>query len=143
MSSIHDPAFRYRRHILAAILVSALLITLVDPTSGRGDKVSDAIAICLISALGYASMRLFVWLFARLFTAKWPRLLRVWGLAWFYGAIPLSVLGLYVGIKQSHAPAPNISSIAFVIAAAASFGAGAFPAVSAPSDRLTNAWTGP
>ena len=143
MSALHDPEFRHRRHILAAIVVSALLVTLVDPTSHRGDKGADAIAICLISALGYASMRLFVWLVARPLAANWPRLLRVWGLAWFYGAIPLSVLGLYIGTLQTHAPAPNISSIAFVIAAAASFGAGAFPAIGASNSRLTNAWSGP
>jgi hypothetical protein len=129
MRSLHDPEFRYRPHILALIFVGALLVTLVDPTSHRGDIASDALAICLFSALAYATMRLFVWIFARPIAAHWPRLLRNWGLAWFYGAIPLSLLGLYAGTRELHAPTPSLSTIAFVIAGAASMAAAAFPTV--------------
>jgi hypothetical protein len=143
MSSLHGPEFRYRPHILALILACALLVTLFDPISRRGERASDALAICLGSALAYATMRLFVWIFVRPIAAHRPSLLRNWGLAWFYGAIPLSVLGLYVGSIQLHAPTPNMSTIAFVIAAAASMAAGAFPAIGASRSRLTNAWSGP
>jgi hypothetical protein len=142
-SSLHDPQFRYRPHVLALILVGALLVTLADPTSHRGDVASDVLAICLVSASAYGTMRLFVWLFARQIGAHWPRLMRGWGLAWFYGAIPLSVLALYVGSIQLHASTPNLSTIAFVIAAAASMAAGAFPTIGASGSRLTNAWSGP
>src|SRR6267142_1204381 len=143
MSALHDPQFRYRPHILALILAGCLVATLVDPTSLRGEIGSDALAICLVSALAYATMRLFVWVAARPLAANWPRLLRNWAFAWFYGATPLSLLGLYVGSVQLHAPTPNTSTIAFVIAVAASMAAGAFPAVRASGGRLTNAWSGP
>jgi hypothetical protein len=143
MRTLHDPQFRYRPHILALILAGCLVATLVDPTSHRGDKGSDTLTICLVSALAYATMRLFLWIAARPIAANWPRLLRNWALAWFYGAIPLSLVGLYVGSVQLHAPTPNASTIAFVITVAASMAAGAFPAVRASSGRLTNAWSGP
>lgn len=142
MSSVHDQGFPYRPHILAAIVTGALLVTLVDPESHRGDKVTDTLAICLVAVFGYASMRLFVWLFVRPFASTWPRLLRVWGLSWFYGAIPLALFGLCAGTVQSHGPMPTISTFAFVIVAGASMSAGAFQAIGAPKGRLTNAWSG-
>jgi hypothetical protein len=142
MISLHGPEFRYRLHLLAVILVCALLGTLFDPISRQGDRASDALAICLGSTLAYATMRLFLWIFVRPIAAHWPRLPRAWGLAWFYGAIPLSLLGLYVGSLLLHAPTPNVSTIAFVIATAASMAAGAFPPISASNSRLTNDGSG-
>jgi hypothetical protein len=143
MSSLHGPEFRYRPHLLAFILVCALLFAVFDPISRQGDRASDVLTICLGSVLAYATMRLFVWICVRPIAAHWPRLLRKWGLAWFYGAIPLSVLGLYVGSSLLHAPTPSMSTIAFVFAAAASMAAGAFPTVDASRSRPTNAWSDP
>ena len=136
MTSPHDPAFPYRPHILALVLVGALAVALIDPASGRRDKASDALAIALVAALGYAAMRIFVWSVARPLAARWPRLALAWGLTWFYGAIPLSLICLFVGSMGLHAVTPNATTVAFVVVAAASVATGAFAAVRA--GRSTN-----
>jgi hypothetical protein len=131
VSSLHDLAFPYRPHILALVLAGALVVVLVDPASERGDKASDALAIALVTALGYATTRILVWVLARPIAARWPRLVRAWGLIWFYGVIPLSLIGLFAGSIELHATTPGVTTIAFVVAAAASTAAGAFAAVRA------------
>lgn len=132
MNSPHRPEFRYRVQIVTFILVGAIFIAFIDPTSYGRAKFSDAIFICVASVFSYAAMRLFVWFLTSTLGAAWPRLLRAWGLAWFYGAIPLSLFGLYVGVLRSHSPMPNGSTVAFVVAWAASISAGALPAVRVP-----------
>ena len=143
MTSPHDLAFPYRPHLLAVILAGALVVALVDPTSHRGDAAADALSIALVAAAGYGTMRILVWAAARPLAAWWPRLVRAWGLIWFYGAIPLSLIGLFVGTLQLHAVTPNATTIAFVVVAAASVAAGAFPAVRAAAGSSNNRWRGP
>ena len=143
MTSPHDLAFPYRPHILVLVLVSALGVALANPVSGRGDRASDALAIALVAALGYGTMRIFVWAAARPLVARWPRLVLAWGLIWFYGAIPLALIGLFVGSIELHAPRPNAATVAFVVAAAASTAAGAFAAVRAARSSNNRVWTPP
>jgi hypothetical protein len=143
VNSPHDLAFPYRPHLLAAILAGALVVALVDPASYRGDRASDAFSIVLVAAAGYGAMRIFVWAAARPLAARWPRLVRAWGLTCFYGAIPLSLVGLFVGTLQLHAVTPNATTIAFVVVAAASMAGGAFPAVRAAAGSSNNRWRGP
>jgi hypothetical protein len=131
VNSPHDPRFRYRPLFLAVILAGALVVALVDPASHGGDRTSDALSIALVAVAGYLTMRIFVWAAARPLAARWPRLVRAWGLIWFYGAIPLSLIGLFIGTLQFHAVMPNATTVAFVVVAAASMAAGAFPAVRA------------
>jgi len=131
VTSPHDPAFPYRPHILALVLVGALAVALIDPASGRGDKASDALAIALGAVLGYGAMRIFVWAVARPLAARWPRLALAGGLIWCYGAIPLSLICLFVGSMGLHAATPNATTVAFVVVAAASMAAGACAAVCA------------
>jgi hypothetical protein len=116
---------------LAIIFAGALVVTLVDPASHRGDRASDALSIALVAAAGYGIMRIFVWAAARPLAARWPRAVGAWGLSWFYGAIPLSLIGLFLGTLQLTAVTPNATTIAFVVVGAASMAAGAFPAVRA------------
>jgi hypothetical protein len=141
VTSPHEPAFPYRPHILALLLVGALAVALVDPASSRGDKASDVLAIALVAVLGYATSRIFVWAVARPLAARWPRLVLACGLIWFYGAIPLSLIGLFVGSIALHATAPNLTTIAFVVTAAASTAAGVFAAVRA-ARPLNDRWRG-
>jgi len=116
-------------------LVGALVAALVDPASDRSNRASDAISIALVAALGYGTMRLFVWAAARPLADRWPRLVQAWGISWFYGVIPLSLMGLFVGTITLHAVRPNATTIAFVVAAAASMAAGAFAAIRAVAGR--------
>jgi hypothetical protein len=143
VASPHDIAFRYRPHILALVLAGAVGAVVIDPGSDRADKLSDALSIALVSALGYGTMRTFVWLVVRPLTDRLPRLVRGWGLVWFYGAIPLSLLGLYLGSSTLHAPTPSAGTVAFVVAASASMAAGTFAAIRATAGRLTPGWSGP
>jgi len=133
----HDSAFRYRRWLLGALLATALAVALVGPGAARADKLPDALSVCLVSVLCYALMRAFVWVAARPLTRRWPRLVRNWGLFWFYGAIPLFLSALYLGSWVSRAPAPSAATVAFVVAAAASVAAGSFAAIGASADRAT------
>ena len=59
VTSPHDLAFPYRPHLLAIIFAGALVVSLFDPTSYRGDRVSDAVSMALVAAVGYGSMRIF------------------------------------------------------------------------------------
>lgn len=88
-------------------------------------------------------MRIFVWAVVRPLAARWPRLVRAWGLIWFYGAIPLTLIGLFLGTLQLHAVTPNSTTIAFVVVAAASMAAGAFAAVRGTAGSSNNRWRRP
>ena len=129
--------------MLAVIVAGALIVALVDPASRGGDRGSDALSIALVAAAGYLTMRVFVWVAARPLATRLPRLVRVWGLIWFYGAIPLSLVGLFIGTLRLHAVTPNATTVAFVVVAAASMAAGAFPAVRAAAGSSNNRWRGP
>jgi drug/metabolite transporter (DMT)-like permease len=131
VTSPHDLAFPYRPHILALVLVGALGAALANPFSGGGDRASDTLAIALVAALGYGTMRIFVRAAVRPLAARWPRLVLAWGLIWFYAVVPLSLIVLFVGSIEHHAPRPNAATIAFVVVAATSTAAGAFAAVRA------------
>ena len=84
-----------------------------------------------------------MWAAVRPLASRWPHLARAWGLIWFYGAIPLTLIGLFLGTLQLHAVRPNATTIAFVLVAAASMAAGAFPAVRATAGSSNNRWRGP
>ena len=127
----HDPAFTYRPHILALVLLGALGATLASSGSGRGERALDAVAVVLVAAVAYGTMRFFVWAAVRPLVVRWPRLVLAWGLIWFYAVVPLSLIVLFVGSVKHHAPRPNPATIAFVVAAAAFTAAGAFAAVRA------------
>jgi hypothetical protein len=142
MNSPHALAFPYRRHLLVLLLIGALLVGLLDPRSDPRDRTSDALGLVLLTALGYGAMRLFVWAAVRPLASRWPRLALAWGLIWFYGAIPLSLIALYVGTRQAHAVMPNATTVASVVAIAASVSAGAFAAIRAATSRLTIAGAG-
>ena len=135
----HNFAFPYRFGPFVLIIVSALGVALFEPSSAHSDGLTDAAPIGLASALGYGVMRLFVWLVARPLRELLPRLVRAWGLGWFYGAIPLAVVVLYVGSNRLHAPTPSAATVAFVVAAAVSMSAGAFTAIKPATGRLTTA----
>ena len=125
--------------MFALILAGALGVALLDPSSVRSAKLSDVAAIALASLLAYGTMRIFVWLAVRPFGERLPKVVRAWGLIWFYGAIPLTLVGLYVGSIKLHAPTPSAATVAFVVAVATSIGAGAFTAVKVTTGRLTTA----
>lgn len=127
----HRPEFRYRPVILAAVVTGALAVAFMDADSGRTDAFSDALSICVAVVFGYAGTRALVWLATRFLKAKWPRLVPLCGLICFYGAVPLLLLGLYVGSWATAAPAPSPATVAFVVAAAVSVAAGALAAVRA------------
>ena len=142
MTSPHEIAFRYRPHILALIVAGAVAAALVDPDSDRADRLRDALVIGLAAVLGFGTMRAFIWFAVRLLEGRLSGLVRAWGLIWFYGAIPLLVLGLYVGSSRLDAPVPSQATVAFVVAAAASMAAGAFAAIRATAGRLTTGSSG-
>lgn len=137
MTSPHDARFPYRRHILAVVLVGAVVAALLDPSSRRGDRIPDALFVCVASLGAYAVMRLLMVLI-RTLPAVSPRLLHNWGPAWFYGAVPVSLVGLYVGSYKLHAPTPNLATVALVVAVAAAMAAAAFGVVAKdrPNQRL-------
>lgn len=134
MKPPHDPGFAYRPQLLGLILAGALLAALADPASDRHARLSDALAIGLVAALGYGAMRLCV-LALRPLSARWPQLVRGWGLASFYGAIPAAVFALYAGTLACHAAAPSAATLAFVVAGAAAVAAGAAAVLPARTRR--------
>jgi len=142
MNSPHALAFPYRRHLLVLLLIGALLVGLLDPRSDPRGRTSDALGLVLLTALGYGAMRLFVWAAVQSLASRWPRLALAWGLIWFYGAISLSLIALYVGARQAHAVMPNATTVASVVGIAASVAAGAFAAICGATSRLTIAGAG-
>jgi hypothetical protein len=60
---------------------------------------------------------------------SYPRIARTWGLAWFYGAIPLSVIGLFVGMHSLNLSTPKVGLVGLLIVVAAAMSAGAFESV--------------
>jgi hypothetical protein len=124
-------------------VAGALVAALVDPASRGSDRASDAVSIALVGTAGYLTMRILVWVAARPLAARLPRLVRAWGLTWFYGAIPLALVGLFIGTLRLDAVTPNATTVAFVVVAVASMAAGAFPAVRAAAWSSDNRWRGP
>ena len=125
----HDIAFRHRRTLLGLGLAGAVVCATLDPASAPADRPADVLSVVLVAGLGYVAMRVLSWLLVRLLSGRAPRLLRGWGLFWFYGALPLLLLALYAGSAWLDAPRPGIATLGFVVAAAASIAAGAFAAV--------------
>ena len=134
----HDLEFPYRPHLLTAFLAGAFLTALVDPASHSSERLPDVLFIAVVAVACYGTMRLFVWAALRPLAATSPRLVRYWGLGWFYGAIPLLLLGLFVGTARLAGGTPNATTIASVVVAAASMAAGAFPAVRVASGSSNN-----
>jgi hypothetical protein len=120
----HDLGFRYRTHLFALALLACLVVNFAIQTDGANSGLVD-IALVIASALvGYLAMRLFVSANTGVML-KFPRLARAWALSWFYGAIPLSVIALYVGSKRTGAPPPDLPFAVCVAAVALGFAAGA------------------
>ena len=139
----HSTSFQYRRPLLGIVLAVAVAVALFGSDSTRSDAFSDAASICIASALGYAATRTLLWGAGRILGTRRPNLMRICGLTCFYGALPLFLFGLYVGSWATHSPAPNSTTVAFVVALASSVSAGAFAATRGTAGRLTNAWSGP
>lgn len=131
MLPLHDRDFGHRRTLLAVVLAGAIGAAALDPASAPADRLTDALSVLLVAALGYVAMRLLSWLLVRLLAGRAARLLRGWGLFWFYGALPLFFIALYAGSAWLDAPQPGIATLGFVGAAAAAIAAGAFAAIRA------------
>ena len=142
MTLPHEISFHYRPALLALVLIVAIGVAVSD-RSGGADRAWSA-AFILVSCLGaYGMMRAFVSLAVRPIAAARPRLVRVWSLVWFYGVIPVSVVGAYFGAYKLHAHTPGVEEVAGCVAFAAAMAAGSFPAIRASADRLTSGWSGP
>jgi hypothetical protein len=135
----HELAFRFRPHLLALLLAVGAGIALFAPFP-RGPDVGAMVAfIPVIIIASYSVMRVFVSVAVKPLAATFPRIARGWGLAWFYGAVPLSLLGvLFFGLRALHVASPGLGTAGLVVVVAASMSAGAFESVRVTASRLTN-----
>ncbi len=82
-------------------------------------------------------MRAFVALAVKPLAVAHPRIARGWGLAWFYGALPLSLLAFFLNLRALNVPSPGLGSWGLVAVAASSMAAGAFESIRLTANRLT------
>jgi hypothetical protein len=80
-------------------------------------------------------MSIFVTVAVKPLAGSYPRIARSWGLVWFYGATPLSLIGLFVGAHSLKLPAPGLGLAGLLIVVAAAMSAGAFESVRVTASR--------
>jgi hypothetical protein len=56
---------------------------------------------------------------------------KAWALAWFYGAVPVVVIGTFLGSHELHAPPPTPGLLIIIFAIAAAMGIGAIGSIRA------------
>jgi hypothetical protein len=134
----HELAFRFRPHLHALLLAvgAGAGIALFAPFPPDVGAMVAFIPVIIIAS--YSVMRVFVSVAVKPLAATFPRIARGWGLAWFYGAVPLSLLGVFSGLRALHVASPGLGTAGLVVVVAASMSAGAFESVRVTASRLTN-----
>jgi hypothetical protein len=137
MSLPHEMGFRFRPHLLALMLVAGAGVALFAPSGLSAGPIGRAAFIAVAMTSSYLVMRAFVALAVKPLVTTLPRIARGWGLAWFYGALPLSFLGFFVGIRVLSAPSPGVGAWGLIVVVASSMAAGAFESIRLTASRLT------
>jgi hypothetical protein len=134
----HELAFRFRPHLLALFLLVGAGIALFAPFPHGPDIGATVAFIPVMIVASYSVMRVFVAVAVRPLAIIFPRIVRAWGLAWFYGAVPLSLLGLFFGLRVLHVASSGLGMVGLLVVVAASMSAGAFESIRVTASRLTN-----
>jgi hypothetical protein len=137
MSLPHELGFRFRPHLLVLMLVVGAGVALFAPSGLSAGPIGRVVFIAVAIAGSYLVMRVFVTLAVKPLVITLPRIARGWGLAWFYGALPLSLLGFFVGIRVLGAPSPGVGAWGLIVVVASSMAAGAFESIRLTASRLT------
>ena len=134
MVSPHEFTLRYRRYVLAigfALCLTAGAFVML-PRSGfvvDGPTISQILFFGLMSIAAYWVMRLFVAVAVKPFCVSHPRLVQTWALAWFYGAVPVTVAVTFLGLHKLHAPPPSFGMLVLCVTASAAMGIGAIDSI--------------
>lgn len=120
----HEPSFRYRKHLFVLALLACFVVNLVMTKDGVDLGFANLAFVAVPALAGYLVMRLFVFVGCGVMRS-FPGIGRVWALSWFYGAIPLSVVALYIGTQKTGGPPAEPAFVVCVAAAALGFAAGA------------------
>jgi|ERR1700733_1363282 len=137
MSLPHELGFRFRPHLLVLLLIAGAGITFFAPSGPSGGPIGSVAFIAVAIATSYLVMRVFVALAVKPLMITHPRIARGWGLAWFYGALPLSLLGFFLGVRVLNAPSPAAGAWGLIAVVATSMAAGAFESIRLTASRLT------
>ena len=137
MSLPHELGFRFRPHLLVLLLIAGSGVALFAPSGLSVGRIGSVAFIAVAIAASYLVMRVFVALAVKPLMVTHPRIARGWGLAWFYGALPLSLLGFFFGLRVLNAPSPGVGAWALIVVVATSMAAGAFETIRLTASRLT------
>jgi len=142
MIAPHEHAFRYRPHLLVVAVLAAAGALLLEPTTSGYGYVASIAILAVVVGLSYVVMFIFVRIAVNPLQAQYPSLVRIWALAWFYGAAPVSLIALYVGLSQLHAPPPSAATTALTFAASVGMAAAALSPLRGDRGRLTKIGAG-
>jgi hypothetical protein len=137
MSLPHELGFRFRPHLLVLMLVAGAGVALLAPSGLSAGPIGRAAFIAVAIVASYLVMRVFVAVAVKPLVTTLPRIARGWGLAWFYGALPLSLLGFFVGVRVLGAPSPGVDAWGLIVVVASSMAAAAFESIRLTASRLT------
>jgi hypothetical protein len=137
MNLPHELGFQYRPHLLVLLLIAGAGVGLFAPSGFGVGPIGSVAVITVAIAASYLVMRIFVALAVKPLIVTHPRIARGWGLAWFYGALPLSSLGFFLGLRVLNAPSPGVGAWGLMVVVAASMAAGAFESIRLTASRLT------
>jgi hypothetical protein len=129
MNLPHELVFRFRPHLFALLLVIGAGIALLTPFPHGPDIGARMVFIPMMIIASYSVMRVFVALAVKPLALTYPRLARGWGLTWFYGAVPFSLLGLFFGFRALHVSSSRLGLVGFLLVVAGSMSAGAFESI--------------
>jgi len=137
MSLPHELGFRFRPQLLVLTLIAGGAVALFAPSGLSAGLIGGSDFIAVTIAASYLAMRVFVAGAVKPLAVSHPRIARGWGLAWFYGALPLSLLGFFVGLRVLDAPSPGVGAWGLIVVVASSMAAGAFESIRLTASRLT------
>jgi len=137
MSLPHELGFRFRPHLLVLLLIAGAGVALFAPSGLGAGPIGSVAFIAVTIAASYLVMRVFVALAVKPLIVSHPRIARGWGLAWFYGALPLLLLGFFLGLRVLNAASPGVGAWGLIVVVATSMAAGAFESIRLTASRLT------
>lgn len=136
MTFPHDSSFRFRRLLFLLSLGSTVAIFVVTANGPGTRRLVETAFLCVVVLAAYCVMRLFVAWVCKPLTPAFPKLVRTWGIAWFYGSVPATLLGLYVGSHMLGATPPTSAIVCLALAAALASSAGAMEAIHLSEGRF-------
>jgi hypothetical protein len=133
----HELAFRYRPQLFMVVLLVGAAISLFALARPEIDSLAMLVFLAVVTAVSYFAMRLFVAIAVKPLAASHPRIVRGWGLIWFYGALPLSLTALFIGAHELNVLSAGWGLIGLLVVVATSMSAAAFESIRVTAHRLT------